>query len=327
MEPVRERLLPPGGAGQGSGAAVRGAIALALPLWLAACSLPGWIDPAEWFSGPAVPPERIAAAGVAEPGPYPALGSMPEAPPRPSPQHQRNQWTRGLVADRELASYTDAGPPPGEAAAERPAPPRAPAPRPAVRPVPAPAVSARPVPPGPAPAPPPRTATPAGAPQTVALPPVAPPPVAPPLVAPPGAEPASGPEPAQPSAPAEPAGRAGRGELVGVIYFLDGSTRVDARDRRVLGDIVLLQQQRGGVIRVVGHASRRPKSPDPAAHRLANFALSLDRARNVALALGELGAGAGDLQVVAASDSEPIYDESQPTGEAGNRRVEIFLEY
>jgi flagellar motor protein MotB len=47
----------------------------------------------------------------------------------------------------------------------------------------------------------------------------------------------------------------------------------------------------------------------------------------VALALTELGAGAGVLQVVAASDSEPIYDESQPTGEAGNRRVEIFLEY
>jgi flagellar motor protein MotB len=112
-----------------------------------------------------------------------------------------------------------------------------------------------------------------------------------------------------------------------VIYFLDGSSSVDARDRRVLGDIVLLQQQRGGVIHVVGHASRRPKSPDPAAHRLANFTLSLDRARNVALALGELGAGAGELQVVAASDSEPIYDESQPTGEAGNRRVEIFLEY
>jgi flagellar motor protein MotB len=124
-----------------------------------------------------------------------------------------------------------------------------------------------------------------------------------------------------------PGGPAERGELVGVIYFVDGSTRVDARDRRVLGDVVLLQRQRGGVIRVIGHASGRPKAPDPAAHRLANFALSLDRARNVALALTELGAGAGVLQVVAASDSEPIYDESQPTGEAGNRRVEIFLEY
>ncbi len=318
MDPVRRRLPQAGGAGPASGAASRAAIVLAMPFWLAACSPPGWIDPAEWFSGPAAPPERIAAAGMAEPGPYPSLGSMPEEAPRPSLQHQRNQWTSGLVADRELASFTVDGPDAGSGGAE-PSPPRAP--HPAVRPgsapgVSPPAVSTRPVPPGPAPGPPPRSAAPADAAQTVALPPIAPP------VAPPGTQPGAG-----PGTPAGPDGPAERGELVGVIYFLDDSTRVDARDRRVLGDIVLLQQQRGGLIHVIGHASRRPKAPDPAAHRLANFKLSLDRARNVALALTELGAGSGDMEVVAASDSEPVYDESQPTGEAGNRRVEIFLEY
>ncbi|MDH3912320.1 MAG: OmpA family protein [Rhodospirillales bacterium] len=320
MDPVRRRLLQAGGAGPVSGAATRAAVVLALPFWLAACSPPGWIDPAEWFSGPAAPPERIAAAGMAEPGPYPSLGSMPEEVPRPSLQYQRNQWTRDLAADRDLASYTVDGPDAGGGAAE-PSPPRAP--HPVVRPgsapgvsppgVSPPAVSTRPVPPGPVPGPPPRSTAPADAAQTVALPPIAPP------IAPPGTEPGAG-----PGTPATPGGPAERGELVGVIYFLDGSTRVDARDRRVLGDIVLLQQQRGGVLHVIGHASRRPKAPDPAAHRLANFALSLDRARTVALALTELGAG--DMEVVAASDSEPVYDESQPTGEAGNRRVEIFLE-
>jgi flagellar motor protein MotB len=29
----------------------------------------------------------------------------------------------------------------------------------------------------------------------------------------------------------------------------------------------------------------------------------------------------------ARSDSEPVYFEFMPTGEAGNRRVEIYLEY
>jgi hypothetical protein len=69
------------------------------------------------------------------------------------------------------------------------------------------------------------------------------------------------------------------------------------------------------------------RSADPVAQRLAAFELSLGRARNVALAMMELGVDPETLQVAAASASEPAYDESQPSGEAGNRRVEIFLEY
>ena len=140
----------------------------------------------------------------------------------------------------------------------------------------------------------------------------------------PSAEPA-GPKPL--AAPDPSSGWAARGTLVAIIQFLDGSVTIDARDKSILRDIALLQQQRGGRIRVVGHASRRPKSRDPARHRLANFELSLGRARNVALAMMEIGVDPEVLQVVAASASEPAYEESLPTGEAGNRRVEIFLEY
>ena len=32
------------------------------------------------------------------------------------------------------------------------------------------------------------------------------------------------------------------------------------------------------------------------------------------------------MMVAAVSDSEPIYDESQPKGATGNRRVEIFFD-
>jgi flagellar motor protein MotB len=164
---------------------------------------------------------------------------------------------------------------------------------------------------------------PLGAARTAALPPIAPP----------GREPRPAPEAGSeqaallPETAFEPGGWRARGTLVGVIQFLDGSISVDARDRSILHNIVLLQQQRGGLIRVVGHASGRAKSPDPAAHRLASFELSLGRARNVALAMMDLGLDSEILQVVAAAASEPAYHESQPTGEAGNRRVEIFLEY
>jgi flagellar motor protein MotB len=185
-------------------------------------------------------------------------------------------------------------------------------------------VPSKPFPPGPAPAPPPRPAAPAGPAATALLAPDAPPGPEPPAAS----DPATEEPPPRPSEQAvEPGGWAARGRLVGVIQFLDGSISVDARDRSILRDIALLQQQRGGRIRVVGHASGRAKSLDPAAHRLANFELSLGRARNVALAMTEFGVDPEILQVVAASASEPAYEESQPTGEAGNRRVEIFLEY
>ncbi len=135
----------------------------------------------------------------------------------------------------------------------------------------------------------------------------------------------AGPKPL--ASPEVSGGWATRGTLVAIIQFLDGSVTVDARDRAILRDIAQLQRQRGGRIRVVGHASRQPKSRDPARHRLANFELSLGRARNVAMAMMEIGVDPEILQVVAASASEPAYEESLPTGEAGNRRVEIFLEY
>jgi len=306
----------------GAGAVARSMAALGVPLWLAACTPPGWADPTEWFGGSAAPAERIDAADASEPGPYPLIGKVPEAAPRPSPQYRRDQRVQELLTARADVRYTE-GPATAEAPATHPASgPGAAAPRPAAAPRAA-VVPSKPFPPGPAPAPPPRPAAPAGPAATALLAPDAPP----------GPEPLAAPDPATEESPprppeqaVEPGGWAARGRLVGVIQFLDGSISVDARDRSILRDIARLQQQRGGRIRVVGHASGRAKSLDPAAHRLANFELSLGRARNVALAMMEFGVDPGILQVVAASAHEPAYEETQPTGEAGNRRVEIFLE-
>ena len=57
-----------------------------------------------------------------------------------------------------------------------------------------------------------------------------------------------------------------------------------------------------------------------------NFNISVDRADAVARELIRLGAERDDLVVDAISDSKPMYFEFMPTGEAGNRRAEIYLE-
>ena len=65
----------------------------------------------------------------------------------------------------------------------------------------------------------------------------------------------------------------------------------------------------------------------PEQHQLANFNVSIKRANSVASALNELGVDSNMLRAEALADSQPVYHEFMATGEAGNRRAEIFLEY
>ena len=79
-------------------------------------------------------------------------------------------------------------------------------------------------------------------------------------------------------------------------------------------------------MRIVGHASSRTQNTTPDEHQLANFDTSLIRAEAVQEALLDLGVPADAMQTEALGDAEPVYHEFMPSGEAGNRRVEIFLE-
>ncbi len=115
-------------------------------------------------------------------------------------------------------------------------------------------------------------------------------------------------------------------QLVAVIYFGHSSAQLDAGDRSVLSEVVALQRQRGGTIRVVGHASAHTGVVDQIKHRLANFEMSLKRANAVAAGLVALGAAKDEVRAEAKGDAQPIFHEFMPTGEAGNRRTEIFLE-
>jgi outer membrane protein OmpA-like peptidoglycan-associated protein len=116
-------------------------------------------------------------------------------------------------------------------------------------------------------------------------------------------------------------------QLVAVIYFGHSSSRLDGADRAVLRDVVTLGRQRGATIRVVGHASAHTTVTDQITHDLTNFEMSLKRANSVAAELIALGADRDQVRAEARSDKQPIYHEFMTTGQAGNRRVEIFLEF
>lgn len=288
-----------------------------LAFLLAACESPSWLDPTEVFGGPTQPPEVIdpSQAELEPGGDYPNLASVPDRRPRPSPEAQRKRLSKGLRADRENARYSDQN----LTAANTALPPAVP-PKPAPRePDGETATYTTPAPPEPMPAPPAALlAAVAGAVTAPDLPQGAPPLPEPGLAVDSGgrASLAEGTPRIEGVAP---------GELVGVVYFADGEDQPDSGNRALLQDLVLLHQQRGGVLRVIGHDSLARKAPDPVDDRMAKLALSLGRADKVAALLIDLGARRKALEVIAAADSSPVYDESNPNGAAGNRRVEIFL--
>lgn len=143
----------------------------------------------------------------------------------------------------------------------------------------------------------------------------------------PGAAPQLSAAPAYQSSPAYPAANPalGGGNLVAIIYFQHGSSGIGGRDRQVLRQVSSLAQQSGASLQVIGHASARTGTVDPVRHRMANFDVSMRRANIVAKALVGMGTAQERMNVAARSDSQPVYHEFMSTGEAGNRRVEIYL--
>lgn len=112
---------------------------------------------------------------------------------------------------------------------------------------------------------------------------------------------------------------------VATILFANGSSHLRANDKRILSAVKRLQRKHGGKIRIVGHASTRTRNMAPIKHMMANFKISIDRADRVAGELVRLGLKKQNIEVAAVSDRQPIYYEFMPSGEAGNRRTEIFL--
>lgn len=112
---------------------------------------------------------------------------------------------------------------------------------------------------------------------------------------------------------------------VATILFGNGSAALDTNDRRILADVVRLQRESGSKVRVIGHASQRTQNMDIAAHKIANLKVSEKRAQQIAAELRKMGIAQGDILVAAVGDNQPVYLEIMPSGEAGNRRAEIYF--
>jgi len=113
-----------------------------------------------------------------------------------------------------------------------------------------------------------------------------------------------------------------------VVLFPGDGTAVTAAARAQIKSVVAAFRQRGGTgyIKVVGHSSSRTANMPIEKHLMTIFAKSQARANSVAHEIIREGVPASHVLVEAVGDSQPVYYESMPQGEAGNRRAEIFLQ-
>src|SRR5579871_6800678 len=113
-----------------------------------------------------------------------------------------------------------------------------------------------------------------------------------------------------------------------VIFFPGDGTSVSSAAREKLRQVVKEYQAKGdqGFIKVVGHSSSRTRDMPIEKHLAFVFKRSQDRANAVAHELIREGIPADKVLVDAVGDSQPVYYESMPAGEEGNRRAEVFLQ-
>jgi len=113
-----------------------------------------------------------------------------------------------------------------------------------------------------------------------------------------------------------------------VVMFPGDGTRLTASAREQVRAAVAEFQSRGGsgFIKVVGHASSRTPNMPVEKHLVAIFEKSQQRANAVAAEIIREGVPASRVLVEAVGDSQPVYYESMPQGEEGNRRAEIFFQ-
>jgi outer membrane protein OmpA-like peptidoglycan-associated protein len=113
-----------------------------------------------------------------------------------------------------------------------------------------------------------------------------------------------------------------------VVYFPGDGTLLNTQARAQVRAAVQAFKQKGGqgYIRVIGHASSRTSNMPLEKHLVVIFDKSQDRANAVAKECIREGVPANRVLVEAVGDSQPVYYESMPKGEDGNRRAEIFLQ-
>jgi outer membrane protein OmpA-like peptidoglycan-associated protein len=113
-----------------------------------------------------------------------------------------------------------------------------------------------------------------------------------------------------------------------VVFFPGDSVYLNAEARAQVRAAAEQFMARGGqgYVRVVGHSSSRTANMPLERHLEIIFRKSKERANAVVRELVRDGVPASKVLMEAVGDSQPVYYESMPKGEDGNRRAEIFLQ-
>jgi outer membrane protein OmpA-like peptidoglycan-associated protein len=113
-----------------------------------------------------------------------------------------------------------------------------------------------------------------------------------------------------------------------VVFFPGDSVYLNAEARAQVRAAAEQFKARGGqgYVRVVGHSSSRTANMPLEQHLEIIFRKSQERANAVVRELVRDGVPASKVLMEAVGDSQPVYYESMPKGEDGNRRAEIFLQ-
>lgn len=128
------------------------------------------------------------------------------------------------------------------------------------------------------------------------------------------------PEPAtQPAGPPEGALR------VAVIQFPRAAVVIDEEALEVLSQVAAYAQQSRSGVWLFGFASQRIELASGGTAEESSRDVAARRVRAVAIALARGGVPIEQMKLITRGATDPLYIESAPAGEAGNRRVEIYL--
>jgi outer membrane protein OmpA-like peptidoglycan-associated protein len=113
--------------------------------------------------------------------------------------------------------------------------------------------------------------------------------------------------------------------LVAVIKFGEGSSALDANDRRIIKDLADAHGRQGGAIRLAGFASRDTGSSEDTDEMLVNLQISIDRATAVADELVRQGVASDDIVIDAQGAQASANLASGQFDAADQRRVDVYF--
>lgn len=112
---------------------------------------------------------------------------------------------------------------------------------------------------------------------------------------------------------------------VAVIQFPRAEAGLDEAGTDILSQVAAYAQQARANVMLFGYSSMNIELASGGSVRAAAQSIAAARLRAVGVTLAEQGVPIDRIQLVARGNADPVYLETGPSGQAGNRRVEIWF--